>query len=760
VAPEVAAAHGDSPVLIRLSTMGQPARVNISMPANPSFVPIVVDMAPNSTETINMTPFLNTIENRPAARVHQKGIFIQASAPVTAYYEVSSLVNPEIFPMKGNNALGTYFMVPGQNLFFNQEGNSGVDLVATEDGTQITVTLTRPAVGHPVGDFTIILNRGETYSVQASGTDANDRLIGTEIRSNKPIAVTLSDDSIRSGGFWDLIGDQLVPVELVGTEYVAVKGFADTEVVFVMATQNTTQVFVDGSASPLVTLNKGQVIGVDIRQGATYIRTSRPAYAYQLTGHRGEFGDALLPQIECTGSGQVGFVRPNTNAFAMVLLTRAGNENSFTLNGVPMEFDGPFQQVPGNSEWRYRIEDMTPAELPPGPSLLQNEEGFFHLGILHELGASSVYGYFSNYNTYSGSNQLICPGGETVLDPGPYFDSYLWSDGSTGQTLQVTEPGTYTLRVEFENCFAIDTFNVSFAPTSVDLGEDTGFCEGQSAQLNAGGGFDLYEWRRDGENTPFAFSPGITVRDSGSYNVTVANICGTYTDTIIIDVTDRPTVDIGFDQVVCDQQQFTLDAGDGFDTYRWDDGSMGQTREVNASGTYGVTVTKGFCTLTDEITLRFVDSPRQLSLGEDRMICVNEEIVLRPEGDTVNRYEWSDGSTADSLLAVGEGTYWVIGRNECGETRAEITFRAVTDSDLFFPNVFTPNGDRYNQHFVLTDWLLGSELTITNRWGDVVYESEAYQNDWEGEGLPAGTYYYYIKSECLDQVYKGWLRLM
>jgi hypothetical protein len=107
----------------------------------------------------------------------------------------------------------------------------------------------------------------------------------------------------------------------------------------------------------------------------------------------------------------------------------------------------------------------------------------------------------------------------------------------------------------------------------------------------------------------------------------------------------------------------------------------------------------------------------------------------------------------------------------------DVTIRLV---NLFIPNVFTPNGDGINDTFIITEntnsggggervleyenydvlakYYQSSKLVVFNRWGRVVYESSNYQNDWDGDNLPDGVYFYVLKCHGLlhdEVVYKG-----
>lgn len=85
---------------------------------------------------------------------------------------------------------------------------------------------------------------------------------------------------------------------------------------------------------------------------------------------------------------------------------------------------------------------------------------------------------------------------------------------------------------------------------------------------------------------------------------------------------------------------------------------------------------------------------------------------------------------------------------------------------LFIPNEFTPNGDGINDAFEIRGLELAAEndLIIVNRWGNEVYKRSNYKNDWTGNGLNEGTYYYILRvRESAGgewKVYKGYITLI
>ncbi len=100
---------------------------------------------------------------------------------------------------------------------------------------------------------------------------------------------------------------------------------------------------------------------------------------------------------------------------------------------------------------------------------------------------------------------------------------------------------------------------------------------------------------------------------------------------------------------------------------------------------------------------------------------------------------------------------------ECATTT--VTFRVGIDAECVVPSIITPNNDGVNDAFVVPclagDRFPGSVVSIFNQWGDEVFHAEPYVNDWtgtfDGEDLPAGTYFYFIELGNGDKPLSGYL---
>jgi len=98
------------------------------------------------------------------------------------------------------------------------------------------------------------------------------------------------------------------------------------------------------------------------------------------------------------------------------------------------------------------------------------------------------------------------------------YDSYLWSDGSTGTELYVTSPGTYYVTVNnacITNAVDSITINEVYYPT-LDLGQDIVACGGTNVTLTTGFDYDLVQWMNAADSSIFNTDTTITL-DTNMY---------------------------------------------------------------------------------------------------------------------------------------------------------------------------------------------------------------------------------------------------
>ena len=708
VAPEVQQSHGDRPITVRLSTAQQAASVQITMPINPGFPPINAIIPPNTTQSFDLTLWVDLLENKPADVVLDKALRIVSSSPITAYYEVvtSCNCNPDIFTLKGRNALGTSFMLPFQTFLNNGVGNawSGFDIVATQPNTSITITPTAAIVGHPAGvPFTITLNMGETWSGVSTSQSFTQRPSGTTITSDKPIAVTIKDDSMNGGvygGCADLMGDQMIPLPLLGTEYITIKGYLNgPDRVFVMATQNNTQVTIDGTV--VGSINAGQSYTHVQSANTAYIQTSLPVYVLHTTGFGCEVGGAVLPTIVCTGSQQIGFTRSTTEFFALNLMVKAGGEGNFTLNGNPnLITAGNFAQVPGsNGNWMYAQIQFNTTDIPQGQaSLISNSSHLFHMGVVNG-GASSGcrYGYFSDYSAYqfdaSSTTDSLCQGGNLILSANPLSGAvYQWtgpnnfSSSNQIDTLFNVTPsisGLYHLTGSVGACPVIsDSVFVFIQPTpapavAAPIGP---VCAGDTAFLAASGpGGALYQWsgpggfQAQGQQSQVV---NINSLQSGWYTVVpLVNGCPGDSDRVWVPV-DSVALNAQALSPLCNNGStgsivLSIQSGIAPFSYAWNGNLPPQPQQTNLSpGSYSVLVTdSNGCTATYAVTLAN-PTAISVSLNATPATCPTSiDGVLQAQaggGTGPLTFQWSHGPTSLNPPSVAGGWYFLTATDSNG----------------------------------------------------------------------------------------------
>lgn len=256
----------------------------------------------------------------------------------------------------------------------------------------------------------------------------------------------------------------------------------------------------------------------------------------------------------------------------------------------------------------------------------------------------------------------VCAGGSSVLDAGPGFASYLWSNGATTQTINVTSTNTYTVTVtNAGGCSGTDAFLFTVNPNPVPvITGQTSICSGNNASLNAGS-FNSYLWNTGSTSNPLSTgSPGV-------YTVTVTNGAGcTGTDTVTVAVNSNPVASITPQATsICAGQSTNLTANAGYN-YLWSTGATTQTIPINNNSTYTVTITDNNGCSDDASTSITVNQVPTPTLQGDTTVCSGDTYALTVPPPNYSSYIWSNGDTTNSIIPATTGYYAVSVTNVSG----------------------------------------------------------------------------------------------
>ncbi|MFT4696454.1 MAG: gliding motility-associated-like protein [Urechidicola sp.] len=620
-APWVTPDHDDrDPIFFHFSTFGNPTTVRIQQPASTYDTTFVVPANALFSKAVHF--MMDSLESKPADQLLRTGFHITSDFPMIVVYDVvtrgPASNNPETYSLKGTNGIGIEFVLPFQTLWNNRtltndRNGDGVitqpyqqfNVVATEDNTTIYITPRCDIVGHPANvTFPVVLpSKGNVYTGQNITQLANipgNNLSGTIVVSDKPISVTVSDDSVNpagGGGCFDLMGDQIVPTDVIGTEYIVNKGFLNAgsnESIFIVATENFTSFLIDdGNGITNAIINQGETYQFSITDSLTYVNADKPVYVYHMSGVGCEMGEAIIPPTNCSGSDQVSFSRATTRDFYLNLLCPAGSQGDFTLNGSTLLINPLlFDPVPGTGgAWMGAQIQFNQTDVPVGtPNLLTNSTALFSLGVFNGSATGGVlYHYLSSFNRKvivdAGIDTTLC-NGSTINLPGSITGGAttgIWSvlNGTgilnTPTNLSTTydpSPSDYSqLSVTFVlestgNCDPVmDTVVISFAfAPEVTVSSDSSLCKNNAAVISLNGTLQFAagsEWT-GGNGGAFANSSNLVttyipsnadlLQDSlvlALSSLGSLNSCPNDTDILVIYFSPSPVVNPGTNQVIC-----------------------------------------------------------------------------------------------------------------------------------------------------------------------------------------------------------------
>ena len=434
--------------------------------------------------------------------VRNFGLHLIASQPFYCTLRLaSSTTHAEILTSKGRAGIGNEFYVAntpsiytGTTLF-----NFTAAVLATEDNTVVTATWNNaPApvfiLGPnppPVGNsHTFTLMKGQSFIFAGNGQNSTNlqSFIGAKIVADKPITLTNGNNNgnfgLVSNSGSDIIMDQSVPVDKLGNTFAMVRTRStsdDLEGGIVIATEDNTQIFLNGAGTAVATINAGQWYRISgsnyINQGGghsnMFISTSKNVYLYQLVSvgtSSATGGFNYIPPLNCylpRRIDEIGKVAemPTSNGASQTasgtviklnILTEAGSV--VTVNGVvPPAISGPYP-VTGNVDWvTYGIEGVT------GNLTIVSDKAVT-AGINGGFSTSGYGGYFAGFSNIPLISKQIgdcIPGIVLEVDSG--YLTYQWYlndviiPGATQNTYVPLVGGNYTCKITAGSCAPVTT---------------------------------------------------------------------------------------------------------------------------------------------------------------------------------------------------------------------------------------------------------------------------------------------------------------
>ncbi len=248
------------------------------------------------------------------------------------------------------------------------------------------------------------------------------------------------------------------------------------------------------------------------------------------------------------------------------------------------------------------------------PTLTVSSAGNYAVTVTGNNGCTAMDTAFLTINPLPvfslGADTEVCENENYLLDAGlGNTSTYLWQDGSTNPTLNVSQGGIYSVAVTTLGCTSSDEVEIFYtAIPIIDLGNDTLICVGDELLLDAYyDDLTTYTWQNNSNLSTF------NVTQPGTYTVTLENICGTATDEIVIGENVPPVpLFIGNDTVICIGDAYLIDATNTNTThYLWHTGSDEPTITVQDPGFYAITWANecGFVTESIEVDNRKCDCP-------------------------------------------------------------------------------------------------------------------------------------------------------
>ena len=271
-----------------------------------------------------------------------------------------------------------------------------------------------------------------------------------------------------------------------------------------------------------------------------------------------------------------------------------------------------------------------------------------------------------------GTDTVLCPGSSIIFDAQNPGAAFTWSDGSTDQSMEITQAGLFWVSVSNVCETQTDTILVTEYNMLLNLGNDTSFCDSETLFLDAGHPGSEYIWST-GETTQ-----SVICNQTGIYSVAISHFCGNLTDEIEVEVLPSPEIDFGSDTIyISNNLPIELNPNTTGTVFQWSDGSSDTIAFAPNAGIYGVTIyNEHGCTDTGSVVVTYKIGIDELDISstvllypnpaQDKLFIHIEKLkveaiyVLNSMGSLVQKINTESNEIALNTSSLSEGLYFVI----------------------------------------------------------------------------------------------------
>jgi len=404
----------------------------------------------------------------------------------------------------------------------------------------------------------------------------------------------------------------------------------------------------------------------------------------------------------------------------------------------------------------------------PNPTATPKKATTYYVNVTNASGCSALDSVHVNMlaalPAKAGNPDSICLGASTnLLAKGG--SSYTWSPATglscTNCANPVANPTvstTYTVNVTGAGgCPAKDSVRITVTDYPVaSISPAVTICIGGKANLSAGGG-SSYSWSpAAGLSSTTSANPTANPAATTLYMVSISNAGCTVKDSVLVRVAGHLPVSAGADSSFCIGDSIQL-SGTGASIYAWTPAAglscvncANPVAKPTVTTSYILTGTdaSGLCVGKDTIVVTVNKDPIPF-INKDTTIVLGTSAQLRISGGM--NYLWSPSSSLSSssasrpLATPSVSTHYrvlITDSNGCKSIDTVTVFVDVVCLDPYIPTAFSPNGDGENDvYFIRGNCFETFDLSIFDRWGEVVFRSTDQHVGWDGRfnGKPMNT---------------------